>query len=144
MLFRSQTLQRTEKQRLMLPTTFRSYTQGGILTTELPTKCCSSNILFTFYKVSKPDLRIAVVVVQHFFTRPGLKGSISGLCRAKLLFLRMRNRTVALSRAKKNIAYRNHRQMVVHFSTKQRQKKTSRTTAFSVNARLFSEPKNKD
>jgi len=54
-----QSLQRTGKQKSMLPTTFRSYTQGGILTTETPAKSCISNIYFPFNKAPKPGLRVA-------------------------------------------------------------------------------------
>jgi len=41
---------------MSLLSTFRSYTQGGIFTGELPTKNCTSNIYFHFNKAMKPDL----------------------------------------------------------------------------------------
>jgi len=45
-----------------LPPTFRSYTQGGILTTEFPAKSCTSNIYFPVNEAPKPGLRVTAVM----------------------------------------------------------------------------------
>jgi len=57
-----ESLQRNGKQKLMLPTTFRSYTQAGILTTKPPAKCCISNIYFHVNEAETPGLRVAAVM----------------------------------------------------------------------------------
>jgi len=46
---------------LALSITFRSYTQGGISTTEFPAKSCTSNIYFPVNEVPKPGLRVTAV-----------------------------------------------------------------------------------
>jgi len=70
------------------------------------------------------------LLLAAFPSRPGFELSIQGFSPTGDSFSRLKSRPVALSRAKKNFAYRTHRQMVELFRTKQRQKKPSRTTAF--------------
>ena len=88
----------------------RSYTQGGIFTTKLPAKNCISIYYVPFNKSPKPDLRIAVVVVDISCSPRVLNFQFKANARPELLFLRMINCPVALCRAKKKPAYCTHRQ----------------------------------
>ena len=105
----------------------RSYTQAGTSTTELPAKSRISIYYFSFYKMPKPDLRVACCCRAAFFVHPGIELSIQGYCWPELLFLRLINCPVAWWRAKKKFAHCNLRQMADLLRAKPRQRKPSGT-----------------
>ena len=81
----------------------RSYTQVGNLTTEFTAKCCNSIYYFPFNNVPKPDLRIAVVVEQHFLHAQYFNFQFQGYFPTGDFFFRMKFRPVALSRNKEKL-----------------------------------------